>query len=276
MPTLSKVDDSKAAKKAALARAKQWRDERRGFLPAATKTSNTTEQPSNEPTPPTVTATKTNARTTRRSSTVPAPADVPAPTTEAPTPKRKPAVSNARTTRSSKKPAPSTEPATSEAPTPKRKAAAKDTSEQNRKPPSSETRAETRAKAAESRARAREWSNQQKKGKGIKVEAVPDLVDTDVAEDAETLSECADTFETANESTANAATTNIAPSNQWKREMSLLKSDMKNVLDRVQLISIENHELGFIQNDIRNISDRVQHMCDKYVDADESRAMDLD
>ncbi|KAL3757368.1 hypothetical protein ACHAWU_008529 [Discostella pseudostelligera] len=246
---MSTTSTNKAAKQAeAKARAKQWRDGRRG-ISVATKTSNTSKQTSNAPDPPSVTGTANQ----RRSPTEP-------PVSE------------------------------TETPTPKRKTAAKDNSEQYRKTPSSETRADNRAKAAQARARAREWIIQQKKGRfngdGCFME-YQDLPETDVDEDEETLSECSDDFETANEPDTDAdefktandpatnAPTNIANATEWKRDMTLLENDMKVVLDRVQLIVGDNHELTLITNDIRSIYDRMQHVCKKYTDVEGSRTNDL-
>ncbi|KAL7428798.1 hypothetical protein ACHAXH_001098 [Discostella pseudostelligera] len=241
---MSTTSTNKSAKQAAAkARAKQWRDERRGISTVATKTSNTSKQTSNAPDPPSVTGTAYQ----RRSSTEPPKSET-------------------------------------ETPTPKRKTAAKDTSEQYRKTPSSETRAENRAKAAQARARAREWIIQQKKdrfnGGGCFME-YQNLPETDVDEE-ETWSECSDDFETAYEpdtETADDQTTNaptsIANATEWKRDMALLENDMKVVLDRVQLIVGDNHELTLITNDIRSIYDRMQHMCKKYTDVEGSRTNDL-
>ncbi len=244
MPTLTNIDDSKAAKKAAaragLAHARQWRDERRGTAsPAAkptipsstnaigTKSRSTqtstkpatadgfgeTKKTSNEPAPPSGAATGPNTRSTRRSTTnVPASANVPATAAKSPN-------------------------------------------------------------ASQARANARKWSTQQKKEKGLsddaRFKAVPDLVETEVAENVEALSVCAVDFKTADSA-------KVMTAKDWKRNVTLIKNDTKNAFNRIQLIASENSELAFIRNDIRNICDRMQHLCESDTDADESRAMDLD
>lgn len=262
MPTLTNVDDSKAAKKAAakasLDLARQWRDERRGTALPATKL----------PAPSPITSTRTNTRS-RRSSTEPAPA-----AKEPVLPSVTTAGTNTRLTRRSA----ATKPASkngvtatgTETPAPKRKTATKVPTSQYRKTPSRESRAEALAQA---RSKAREWNEQLKKGKCPNGDArfIPDLVETEVAEDVEALSLCADDFNSAdNEPISNANAVTL------KRNVALIKNDMKNVLGRMQYIKSENNDLAFIKNDIQNIYNRMQHLCETEVDADESREMDLD